>query len=418
MSRRSKFTKSKNGKTQLEKVGYLLFRKRSDIKGRENSKLPKIEPTEVPYVEIKDAQRVLAFVSSLKNKRINSILQHHDETPSMAAKRLNIDFKGYKKYFHALRILNVSWQDTKGNIRVRSIPEVLGILAVTCNNPLFNSNLHFFNNMIHSSKIDRTKLTHRDFLKFIQESLLLQKLIQQEAHHKEIAVQLRKQGIETNRQKVRGDVSLIKDGKELSQEVIESNPTLHDTVSLLNRGVVTGKSHVAKILGSSNSTGARTLRRIAAKKFVDRKIVYKNTGVFLNPSEYSSAPQLREVGAIPYNSVICKKTGEIQEILGSSIIINKDLELAYKAQKFAQDSDQYIKAINIMIYNGGEKEKKQVTAIYLKGKKEHLQSPYIITTDSRLSPTMNNDGSITLPKLNKKGCSLFKKENSVFFENC
>jgi hypothetical protein len=200
--------------------------------------------------------KLLAFTTLVKLRHDNSVL-YGQEGGKSTAKALGISyntFKKYKKQSISLGILNPMGTHYQF-IGIRKIVTILEL------DDCLNKHTRWFRHAGY------TKVSFKIIYNQIKDILVLNNYKQQDhqikTHSYEMGVFIAK------------DCNSILNGKQRSvyKKLNKRGETLTSLRSRTKDTIVSGKNHVARILGMSASTGSRLLHKLHTSKRIERKVV-------------------------------------------------------------------------------------------------------------------------------------------------
>ena len=229
-------------------------------------------------LEQKQKHEILAFATLLRLKRSIGVLEYKSENSSQRCKELHISYNKYKKLKNQCLNLGILKVSRNGHLMFIGVSEILSILneGEEISGLRFNKHLRFYNKV---SYVDDVKF--KTIVEQIRESFCIINYSQQDFKIKKNQEMIDTYNLSTNSTKVmdpaqRKHTEAVL--KKLTKLARQSGLSSADFVKRLeenNNGIITGKYHIANLLGMSSSTGSRILNSLEKKGIKREKIVHR-----------------------------------------------------------------------------------------------------------------------------------------------
>lgn len=266
--------------------------------------------------------KLLSFITLCKKQRRNSVCLYKNESITKRVKDLGIGYNNFKKYKQICLDNNLLRVTSKGNLVFIKMKDILTFMndgVVSEKNLLFNRFVLFFNYTTYE------KLTFKNIYNQIRKSIVLKNYAQQQ-YNIDITQDLIKTYYNKDYRNTKAPKAIFRTFKRISKnaaKVSKSSDDYMKSLSLKNKTyIVSGKYHVANLVGMSSSTGQRLLKDLS-KKEIKRETVKVTLANSLSKEVYNSYLDMyknTKYMVIPSNN-------RIYLIKGSKITINPNTAL-------------------------------------------------------------------------------------------
>lgn len=258
------------------------------------------------FMERIQKYKLLSFITLCKKERRNSVCLYKNESISNRAKTLGIGFNNFKRYKQLCLDNNLLRVTSKGNyvfVKMRDIITFMNDGVFNEKNLTFNRFVCFFNYTSYE------KLTFKNIYNQIRKSIVLKNYAQQQYNINRNQLLLDSLS-HRNTRAIKKVIKLASKANMSTEQYIKSLPNKNNTI-------VSGKYHVANLVGMSSSTGQRLLKDLS-KKEIKRTIIKELLSTSLNRVEYDYYNDLYSNTThmvIPSNECIYLYKGSIITIL-------------------------------------------------------------------------------------------------------
>lgn len=250
--------------------------------------------------------KLLSFITLCKKQRVNSVCLYKNESISLRAKELGIGFNNFKKYKQICLDNSLLRVTTKGSLVFINMKDIMTFMndgVVNEKNLTFNRFVLFFNYTSYE------KVTFKNIYNQIRKSIVLKNYTQQQFHINRNQLLLDSLS-HRNTRAIKKVIKLASKANMSTEQYIKSLPNKNNTI-------VSGKYHVANLVGMSSSTGQRLLKELS-KKEIKRTIIKELLSTSLNRVEYDYYTDLYSTTThmvIPSNKCIYLYKGSTITIL-------------------------------------------------------------------------------------------------------
>ena len=218
--------------------------------------------------------KLLSFITLCKKQRRNSVCLYSNESITKRVKDLGIGYNNFKKYKQVCLDNNLLRVTSKGNlvfIKMRDIITFMNDGVFDTKNLTFNRFVKFFNYITYE------KLSFKNIYEQIRKSIVLKNYAQQQYNINRNQLLLDSLS-HCNTRAIKKVIKLASQASMTTEQYLKSLPNKNNTI-------VSGKYHVANLVGMSSSTGQRLLKNLS-KKEIKRTIIKEVLSTKLNRAEY------------------------------------------------------------------------------------------------------------------------------------
>jgi len=221
---------------------------------------------------------LLAFATLVRLKRSTGVLEYKNENSSNKCKELHMSYPKYKKLKKQCLNLGILNESKNGHLMFIGVSEILNILNEGIDIPglRFNKHLKFYNKVTYVEDVKFKTIVEQ-----IRDSFCIINFSRQDFKIRKNQEMIDTYNLSTSSNKVmaqeqRKRVQWVL--KKLSKLARQANMSTEDFVKRLeenNNGIITGKYHIANLLGMSSSTGSRILNSLENKGIKREKIIHR-----------------------------------------------------------------------------------------------------------------------------------------------